>query len=309
MCIALDLTKSMASLEPGTRPFYKYVSPDTACKILQNKTVRYSSPLTFNDPFDVQAGLHFDFNVNLLLGKIIDRLEALASQTTAPEVDPNDVWGQIVLKVREFYPSQGFKKERWLQTFKPAFEQLAAIFEETRSKYQAHWQDNLLPGARVFCVTEDRDNLLMWAHYAKEHTGAVFEFWSLPDEDNPLSIARQVQYRREPPPFFSEAEFIDDLLSLRKLDFSSLYRQYAYFKSSHWAYEREWRVWYPLSKSNLHDLMPIRPSEFCAIYLGCRISKEDRDRIITLAGNSFPNANMYQAHKRDHSYELTYSEV
>jgi hypothetical protein len=307
--MALDLTRTMASLEPGIRPFYKYVSPDTACTILQNKTVRYSSPLTFNDPFDVQAGLHFDFNLNSLQAKIIEGLEKLASQATEPEVDSNDVWGQIVLKVRELYPRHGFPKEKWLHTFKPVFDQIAEIFEETRSKYQAHWQNNLLPGARVFCVTEDRDNLLMWAHYAKEHTGAVFEFWSLPDEDNPLSVARQVQYRSEPPPFFSEAEFIDNLLSVRKLDFDSLYRQYAYFKSSHWAYEREWRVWYPLSKSELHDLMPVRPSEFRALYLGCRTSDKDRDRIKNLAENSFPDVKIYQAHKQDHTYELSYSEV
>lgn len=37
--------------------FYKYVSAETAKIVLETKQVRYSSPLVFNDPFDVQTGL------------------------------------------------------------------------------------------------------------------------------------------------------------------------------------------------------------------------------------------------------------
>lgn len=150
----------------------------------------------------------------------------------------------------------------------------------------------------------------MWAHYARDHKGAVFEFWSLPEEDNPLSVARPVQYSANPLPFFSEQEFLDDILAIRKLDFSQLYHRYAYHKSKHWKYEKEWRVWYPLSKSSgFYDTVPVRPSEFRALYLGCQICDEDKRALLELVRKHFPSTRVFQAAKSAVAYELEYTEI
>ena len=90
-----------------------------------------------------------------------------------------------------------------------SFTELEAVIRSTQEAYRQHWRDKLLPGLRVFCVSEERDNLLMWAHYAQEHKGAVFEFWSLPEEDNPLSVAQPIEYVDSPPPFFTETEWME----------------------------------------------------------------------------------------------------
>jgi hypothetical protein len=224
---------------PGERPFYKYVSPDTALAILRSQSVRYSSPLSFNDPFDIQSGLHFDFDLSTLHGKVLDRLNELASAPDEPPVDHEDVWGKVVLAARKHYPKHGFPRERWEQLTRPSFNHLIEVIADTQKRYQEHWRSVLLPGIRVFCVSEERDNLLMWAHYARDHAGCVFELWSLPDEDNPLSVAMPVDYAEAPPPFFTEQEWLDDLMGIKNLDIHALYRRYAYVKSDHWAYERE----------------------------------------------------------------------
>lgn len=299
----------MDSSPPGKRAFFKYASPDTVRAILRTKTVRYSSPLTFNDPFDLQSGLHFDFDIDALPGRIIERLGELASAPEAPPVDLSDVWGQLVLRVREHFPTHGFPRERWEHETSELFAWLAGRIKETQHAYREHWRQKLLPGVRVFCVSEDHDNLLMWAHYGRDHTGAVFEFWSLPDEDNPLSVARRVQYGSVPPSFFSETEFLDDLLSIKKLDVSTLYRRYAYCKSDHWNYEREWRVWYPLSEAGEYEDMPIRQSEFRALYLGCRMRAEVREEILALVHQAYPDVRVLQAAKDEHVYQLRFTEV
>lgn len=295
---------------PGERPFYKYTSPDAALAILRSKNVRYSSPLSFNDPFDIQSGLHFDFDLSTLHGKVLDRLHELAVAPNAPPVDQEDAWGKVVLLVREHYANYGFPRERWEQLTRPLFNHLAEIIEDTQRKYQEHWRNVLLPGIRVFCVSEDKENLLMWAHYARDHTGCVFEFWSLPDEDNLLSIAQPVKYTSTPPTFFTEKEWIADLVSIKKLDTAALYRQYAYAKSSHWAYEREWRVWYPFSKSTApHDDIPIPASELRALYIGCKASAKFSEDVITLIGQSYPMARIYRATKREDMYALQFVEA
>jgi hypothetical protein len=296
--------------KPARRAFYKYATPATTLAVLKSRTVRYSSPLAFNDPFDIQSGLHFEFDLNSLHSKVLDRIQELASGPEEPPVDSGDVWGKIVLAARKYYPQHGFPRDQWKQITDASFRELLMVIEQTRSNYKQHWRERLLPGIRVFCVTEERDNLLMWAHYARDHTGVVFEYWSLPEEDNPLSVARQVKYVNSPPPFFKEKEWLDDFMGIKKLDERALYAQYAYIKSNHWSYEREWRVWYPMSDTTqMFDTMPIRPSEFKAIYLGCRIDETTKQDVLRLLAKGFPKTRVFQAQKAEDAYELTYTEI
>lgn len=299
----------MTHIELGCRPFYKYASPEATLAILRSRAVRYSSPLTFNDPFDVQSGLHIDFDLNTLQEKILDRLYELAVATNEPTVDPADVWGKLVLEVRRHFATQGFPRERWEALSAESFERMAGIIRTYQQEYQQKWWNTFLPSVRAFCVSEDRDNLLMWSHYAKEHTGTVMEFWSLPDEDNPLSVARPIEYVATPPPFFTESEWLDDLTGIKQLDSSALYHRYAICKSRHWSYEREWRVWYPKANGELYEYMPIRESEFKAIYVGCRAEPEFIGETVTLARAAFPNIRILQAKKNDGSYSLGYNEI
>jgi hypothetical protein len=302
----------MSTRSPDRRSFYKYADPETALAILRNKTVRYSSPLTFNDPFDVQSGLHFDFDIDTLHAKVSDRLAQLVAAVEEPAVDRNDPWGEVVLLARKYYPTHGFQREHWDSMTAPLFAYLISEIRTTQQNYQEHWWKTLLPGIRVFCVSEDRDNLLMWAHYAKDHTGVVFEFLSLPEEDNALSVAQPVIYVDRPAPFFTEKEWIEHILSLQKFNADELYKRYVYIKSKHWEYEREWRVWYPLIPAppgTLHDDLPIRTSEFASIYIGCRAVSAFADDIIAMIRDSFPSTRVYCAHKSKTAYALEYEEI
>ncbi len=300
----------MTSEAPGKRPFYKYASAETTLAVLTNRTVQYSSPLKFNDPFDLQHGLHFDFDINTLHNKVVDRIEELAALPSRPKVDHNDVWGQIVLAAHEHYPTHGFDKNAWLSMTAEPFRALLCQIQDTQKQYQQHWQQRLLPRIKVFCVTEDRDNLLMWAHYAKDHTGAVLELWSLPEEDNPLSVARRVEYQDTPPVFFSENEWIDNLTGMGRIDADQLYRRYAYIKSTHWLYEQEWRVWYPYSNSTgPYDYVPLRQSEFAALYFGCNADPDFISKATDLLRLSFPNSRAFKARKKEREYALEYTTI
>jgi len=299
----------MISDAPGKRPFYKYASPETTLAVLKSRTFRYSSPLVFNDPFDVQSGLHFDFDIEALHGKVLDRIHQLAAAPTEPNLDRDDDWGKIVLEARKYYPTHGFPRDRWEELTAESFAWLVQQIKNTQSQYQQHWMNKLLPGMRVFCVSEDRDDLLMWAHYGRDHTGVVFELWSLPDEDNALSVAQPVQYVDAPPPFFTESEWLDDMVAIKKFNPDTLFRRYVSAKSKHWSYEREWRVWYPLATEGLFDDVPIRPSEFTSLYFGCRATSEFKNDALALLHSSFPNVRVFRALKKEDVYALEYVEI
>jgi len=298
---------------PGKRSFYKYMAPETALAVFTHKTFRYSSPLLFNDPFDIQSGLHFEFDIEDIYLKILNRLEELAKRDHLPNLDGDDPWAQVVKAVWENYPSHGFPRKKWLEQLAKNAEklELVKVMRQTQIDYAKDCEKRL-PTLRVFCVSEERDNLLMWAHYAKDHTGIVAEVLSLPEEDNPLSVARRVTYIDSPPPFYSEEEWLDDILLQKRLDHSSLSIKYAQTKSNHWAYEKEWRVWYPSEPHNevgLWSDMPIRPSELKAVYFGCRMEEKFEAKLVNLISDVFPNTEKYRAKKLEGKYELGHEKI
>ena len=118
----------------GRRSFFKYAAPDTVLAILKNQTVRYSSPLLFNDPFDVQSGLHFESDLDSLHDRVLERLFELATVPSIPVVDQDDPWGKLVLMVRKHFPTHGFPTERWHGESAELFGQLVSEIKTTQRK-------------------------------------------------------------------------------------------------------------------------------------------------------------------------------
>lgn len=132
----------------------------------------------------------------------------------------------------------------------------------------------------IISLTETHDNLLMWSHYCKEHSGLVFEFDI--DIKNPFSLFNKTEHY----------EFIDSIfskVSYRKnrhfLDFDSISKQeeianYYYFsKSDEWIYEKEHRFVLPFYIVNKVILTPSKLPKKLANDLGLD-SNEDSKTII-----------------------------
>jgi len=64
--------------------FYKYVTFETALLILKNRTLKYSSPILFNDPFDTQTRFDFDFEPSELIEVFRDELYRLIHDDKEP---------------------------------------------------------------------------------------------------------------------------------------------------------------------------------------------------------------------------------
>ena len=64
--------------------FYKYVKEDVALLILQNSSLLATCPYNFNDPFDVQTGLHYDFSFEEFKQGFFNKYIELVESKTAP---------------------------------------------------------------------------------------------------------------------------------------------------------------------------------------------------------------------------------
>lgn len=205
---------------------YKYFAPERVT-VLSEGQLRYSPLGSFNDPFEGRP-----------------HIPALIPEDSLPErVETafEEMWQELYDRQSASVRSQMSPSE-FHRTFKQA---VLSDQGETWSKFQT-----LLPSSiqtlhkrmdehlGAACFSEVPDSLLMWAHYAAQHTGFVVEFDAHhPHFDERRSEAdefrclRRVSYREaRPAAVFSQ------------LDVASAFL----VKSGHWEYEREWRIFRPL---------------------------------------------------------------
>jgi hypothetical protein len=194
-------------------------------------------------------------------------------------------------------------------------------FVENEKMILNSWWQRFVRASRIFCVSEEPDILLMWAHYTKDHTGVVLKFECLPELDNALCAAKKVEYVQKPPVLGELDEFIKSLTGQsRKLDHTRGLDDDFLSKSEHWRYEKEWRVFIPPYDENpinptdengseiLFIHIPLYPQELSAIYFGCRMEQKEREQVEGFLVGDFAHVKRYNAIRNENQYRLDFAE-
>ncbi|GHT93812.1 hypothetical protein FACS1894140_6910 [Spirochaetia bacterium] len=182
-------------------------------KILENGELYFAKPSQFNDPFD--SKIDYDTNADET------QIRAYFTRVLPTFGRPlNDIDG-IITRIK--------KGEIQLSDFAP--------------------HNPYADLANIFCLSLDEKNILLWSHYAKDHTGICIGFkihiWG-----NSMNIQAKPGYANP------IAGFSDNLLPVVHVDYSatkpSAYNHFIHDvdklepffrqKSSHWAYEQEVRI-------------------------------------------------------------------
>lgn len=298
--------------------FYKYLTAEAALKILKNQTFKYSSPVTFNDPFDTQTKLHYGFSDSEIMDAIYEKLYELIHSKNEPKGNMNNSF------FREIYKTWQMEQNSTKKMTKTIWKQMTSQFTEATkdiaSKYihdmETTWEF-LSNKSVIFCVAEKPTNLLMWAHYAKDHTGIVIKLQCRPELDTPLCIARKVQYSKNPPLIAEKEEYVKSIIGQLKKDNNSIFYKMFLTKSCHWKYEQEWRVFIPpesienevMPKKGenweaIHKFLPFYSQELHSIYFGCKMLPDDKNRILKQVETKYNHVELYQCIKNDTKYQL-----
>lgn len=209
---------------------YKYFSPERV-DVLTQKSFRYTPLGEFNDPFEGRP------HVDGLTSE--DKALALFEECLPDELEngfkglPEEIKAHV-------------SKEDYLNLMLPAMRAnkatLLSMLSNAGSTIISNLPNQLDQKMGALCLSEICDSLLMWAHYGNSHSGFVIEFNShhpyfhqqagVQDE---LRHLRRVLYREtRPSGMLTDLEGSDVFL----------------VKSSHWTYEREWRIFRPLSDAD-----------------------------------------------------------
>lgn len=140
----------------------------------------------------------------------------------------------------------------------------------------------------VSCFTENYDNLVMWSHYANNHTGFCIEYDAIELSD----ITEKADRIEGQQAHLSPVQYSDKIYTSKDVD--STFNSKLVFtlnKSSDWSYEDEWRVVHITIPRTIESVYDIEYSERIgkkdylkakAIYLGNRIKKDDEEKIIRI---------------------------
>lgn len=142
----------------------------------------------------------------------------------------------------------------------------------------------------MFCLSAVADNVLMWSHYAAEHSGLCLEF----DGKSPIfEEATPVTYSSE-------------RVRVNLIDSDYSQRTVLLTKSLDWHYEQEWRL-IEVGTSPGVRIWP--PEALTAVVLGARISEADRARVMEWVARRSPKIAVRQASMSTKKFKVDIRDV
>lgn len=239
---------------------YKYRSINEHTKdIFKKRKIYFAKPTEFNDPFDCQ--INFTDNITAEVYKKYLELHIYPQMSPEQKKDLDSISFKKGKLTVELHRHMHVVRHNFVNTFK-----------------------NL----GILTLSEVRDNLLMWSHYAKNHTGLCIEF-DIPVSDSIVEVKYRNNY-----PIITYSDLLIDSDREKKLI------QVMNVKSLDWAYEKERRL-YIKNGGKEYDL----PGDITSIYFGCKCDENNINEIKKLC-NGFKKCRFvkFKLSKTDFKLEI-----
>ena len=235
---------------------YKYLPfSDVSLNVLTEGTIKFTKPSKFNDPFDCSPD-HESHNVEEFINSRPDLIEKIAK----------------VKKISSERLSR--KKPAMIKRLKTAIK---------NGEFGQPASDNI----GICSLTRDPLNLLMWAHYSKNHTGFVVEFDIPLESFDPIRkdvkffewlIPQEVHYQA-PKPMVS---FFDDKDTKLKKQFL--------IKGEDWKYEQEERVIDYIRGSGIHKYD--QKNILYSVIAGMKMETSEYSKLENIVTNIYEEKNL-----------------
>lgn len=259
---------------------YRHFEDENHLQTIRKGTFWFAHADSFNDPFDLNWGFNYG-------GARAKKLE----------------WARDFLR-RE---KPQLSEEERQQFAERRIEELENNPEELRKIAGWHIQQNK-DKFGICSLSAKEDDILMWSHYAADHTGFCVGL----DTEELLRIQKRqarlhevlldlhrIEYQDKIP----DINFFDAMMSHPKKSIVP----FVATKSSHWDYEEEYRL---LLYDHPNTAYPLGIRVVEEIILGCEVDKENREEVLSIVENR-PKAgiSVYQAEKHEQRYELKFREL
>jgi Protein of unknown function (DUF2971) len=287
--------------------FFKYASAETAEKILCNRTLRWSAPALFNDPFEFKSPLEFGFEWEELEEPLLEEITRLITQPEPPELLEGGPTTYVIRNARIAYAASHETPSDIRKRYRGTVTSIINWLRRDDDRYRQIWP-RLKRQWRVLCLSEVPSNILMWSHYGNSHQGVVLEFEPRVELRSTLVGAKEVQYSKEVNTAASLKDFVAYVTSQgpKPIKPDSLERS-VFRKSEDWAYEKEWRIVVKDVRPGAELFLdrPFDATELVAIYFGCRAFEKIKVEITTIAKALGTPVSFFEMRDERIRFELT----
>lgn len=291
--------------------FYKYARASTARHILKEGKFLAQSPLKFNDPFDVQIGMHLDFDPSNMHNLLHEKLISIVESKNEPVFEQRTPFSEFAVKLRKAAKDGPLLNEKIKEETKPLYDTLGEKLRQDRVNYIEN-RMKFIKRMRTLCFTTTPDNMLMWSHYAKDHTGVVIKLKVAENEsdDDPLWLAEKVVYTKKAAPLIPKDTMVDLTFGLIKTPPKHSGRELGLIKYDVWEYENEFRLWDVVNETNVDPYtIQIHPKRFEAVYFGVKTDEKEAEEIRNLALELNKDMKIFRAKKHESEFKIVFDQI
>lgn len=232
---------------------------DRVKRLIRESVLYFASPNSFNDPFDCKVY----YNSSGSFSDIRQKQQKLYKKY-APNLNRNE------RRRRTAEDMKRFNRQNFVN-------QITTSIQEK------------VNGVGVLCLSEHRDDVVLWSHYANSHEGLCLGF-RVADDQPFFARALPVTYSLE----FPRIDLINDPPD-RQVE------AFLITKAECWGYEYEWRL---IDHDNGYGEKPFNKKALCEIIFGAKMSDEDKSFIYECVGDRIDSVAILQSHPIHGSYAL-----
>lgn len=144
----------------------------------------------------------------------------------------------------------------------------------------------------ILCLSEEKNDILMWSHYADSHRGiclefdGYFEFFANTQEVKYPPLRPRINPFRQSPLEMMEAALLT--------------------KAEHWKYEKEWRQ---VQYCKGPGVYRFPPAALTGVILGAQISKDNQEKVLNWVEVRTHPVRLYRSSPCNMSFSLNIEEV
>lgn len=287
----------------------KYCSVDTALKILHSGHLRWSAPSLLGDPFELSHKTEPDFNAGTLLDALIRQVVVMLF---GPEA-PSGYGSRLLATIKRWRDEERFaSEEEAISVLRGLLGQLAEAQARLIDNYLSEWRQ-FARHIRINCFVERHTSLHCWERYADNHCGVALRFAAGPG--SLLEKAQKVRYNQQAPVITSLKEQLEILFGQLPPLSPKEFTNKLLVKSRHLQQEAEWRSFVlddhspEADESCWYTDQALVGGQLEAVYLGAVIPHSEKEQIVSIVEQRYPDTRVFQAAPQQTKFELDFSPI
>lgn len=269
-------------------PLYKYLDAHGAKLTLENRSFKHSKPSDFNDIEDLTVQSIFPDETEIALQKLTNGFTDVILQHLEDQPTCSSPMKEKVALIQYAYRNNPTAAE--VVKSEVSKTEVRSIYDIENMREQAknflREINDFMQDYRVMCVTTLKDSDEMWSNYADAHKGAALRIEPNIAKDSKFQLFRPVEYREARPPFYDDTmDYVaGSLFGDQEARRIAAIEKIVYSKTLEWRHEAEYRLAIPLLPNEPRwNTLKYFPEEVTELYLGCAMTREDKNEIVSMA--------------------------